>query len=99
MILLMLVILGSFSPLHAQQSESLIQTFALKEAFGVSHPHQIIDFDLANNIDLKSAYMLGPDDVKVPYQVLHNGKIAIQTDLPANAERAWKLPNPFYFIP
>jgi hypothetical protein len=35
--------------------------------------------------------MIGPDGVEVPYQVLQSGTIAIQTDLPANSERTWKL--------
>jgi hypothetical protein len=89
MLLLTSAVLGCLSPLHAQPPETLIQTFSLKEAFGVSHPNQIIDFP--QNVSLKSAYMLGPDGAEVPYQVLHGGKIAIQTDLPANVERTWKL--------
>ena len=45
----------------------LIQTFTVKEAFGVTHPDQIIDFDLNQTINPASAYMIGPDGTEVPY--------------------------------
>ena len=69
----------------------LIKEFTIKEFFGVAHPNQIIDFDFTNTVDWNSAYMVGPDGSEVPYQVLQGGKIAVQTDLPANAEKNWKL--------
>jgi hypothetical protein len=78
-------------PSHAQQHGKLLQTFSLKEAFGVSHPRQILDFDFAQRVDPRAAYLTGPEGLEVPYQLLRNGKIAIQTDLPANAERTWRL--------
>jgi hypothetical protein len=90
-LLVALAVLGSLSPIGAQQQGKLLQTFSIKEVFGVSHPQQIIDFDFAKNIDPDSAYMIGPEAIEVPYQLLSNGKIAIQTDLPANAELTWKF--------
>ncbi|MHB9025188.1 MAG: hypothetical protein ACYC7E_13620 [Armatimonadota bacterium] len=67
-------------------------TFAVTERFGVAHPDQIIDFDLAAPVDAKNAYLLGPDGAEVPYQLLENGKkLAVRTDLPVGAEKTWKL--------
>src|SRR5262249_24437175 len=91
MLVLILAVVGQVSLLHAQQHTELIQTFSLKEVFGVSHPKQLIDFDIAQTIDPHSTYMIGPDGVEVPYQLLQGHKIIVQTDLPANSERAWKL--------
>src|SRR5919106_1493463 len=92
-IFLVLAVIGvaAFPPVHTQQQSKLRQTFSLKEVFGVSHPKQIIGFDLQQNIDVKSTYLIGPEGTEVPYQLLRDGKIAVQTDLPANAERTWRL--------
>ena len=36
--------------------------------------------------------MLDPDGKQVPYQLLENGsKLAVQTDLPANAQKRWEV--------
>ncbi|MHB9134534.1 MAG: hypothetical protein ACYDBB_25965 [Armatimonadota bacterium] len=68
---------------HAQQA-TLVQTFALKEVFGVSHPDQIIDFDLTKPVDPKSAYVIGPNGDETPYQLIDGGKkLAVRTKLPA----------------
>jgi hypothetical protein len=64
--------------------------FSISEAYGVSHPLQIIDFD-SGPVDRSHSYMLGPGGTEVPYQVLSNGKIAVQTDLPANTQKTWRL--------
>lgn len=74
--------------------------FTIKECFGVSHPRQIIDFDLPQRIDLKHSRVLGPDGKEVPFQLLRNGRLAVEADLPAAATRTWKLqagqpPGPF----
>ncbi len=74
-------------PACAQQ-----QTFTIKEYFGVSHPDQIIDFDLAKKVDAQASRVLGPDGVEVPYQLVGEGKrLAIRTDLAAGAEKSWQL--------
>ena len=39
---------------------SLLKTFVLKEAFGVSHPRQIVDFDFDGKVDATRMFMLGP---------------------------------------
>src|SRR5438093_429255 len=91
MLVLMLAVVGHISLLHAQQQTELIQTFSLKDIFGVSHPNQLVDFNVTKTIDPYSTYMLGPDGVEVPYQILPGNKVAIQTDLPAHDERTWKL--------
>jgi hypothetical protein len=44
---------GAFLP--AQQ----IEAFAIKEHYGVSHPDQIIDFELNRKIDAANAHMVG----------------------------------------
>ena len=53
---------------------------------------QIIDFDLDARIDPANTYLLGPDGNEVPYQFLDGGKkLAVRTDLPAGAEKTWRL--------
>jgi hypothetical protein len=68
-----------------------LDAFSIAEVFGVSHPRQIIDFDFRQPVDPKHAYMLGPDGTEVPFQRLSTGNIAVETDLPAHAQRSWKL--------
>ncbi|MGA2134377.1 MAG: hypothetical protein ABSH50_18960 [Bryobacteraceae bacterium] len=68
-----------------------VQTFTIRELFGVSHPHQIIDFDCARRIDPANSVMLGPAGTVVPFQLFHDGKIAVEAALPAYGEAAWKL--------
>ena len=51
---------------------TLIQSFTIKEFFGVAHPNQIFDFDFAGSVDWTKAYMLGPAGNEVPYQVCQN---------------------------
>ena len=68
-----------------------IQTFSIQEQFGVTHPPQIIDFDFAKRIDQDRSYMIGPQGMEVPFQLLHDGKIAVEAALPANSRAEWKL--------
>lgn len=68
-----------------------VATFTISEQFGVSHPLQIIDFDFPGLVDSRRSYMIGPEGAQVPFQPLPGGKIAVQTDLPANTRRSWRL--------
>ena len=68
-----------------------IQTFSIQEEFGVTHPTQIVDFDFTRKIDPARTYMIGPQNAEVPFQLLHDGKIAVETALPANTHAEWKL--------
>jgi hypothetical protein len=68
-----------------------IQTFSIHEEFGVTHPPQIIDFDFGKRIDPDRTYMIGPLGTQVPFQVLHDGKIAVEAALAANTRAEWKL--------
>lgn len=74
-----------------QPPGKLVRTFSIREAFGVGHPDQILDFDGVPVVDGRSAYLIGPDGQEVPYQLLRGGKIAVRTDLPPGSERSWKL--------
>src|SRR5262245_49596144 len=70
-----------------------VHTFTITEKFGVNHPEQIIDFDFpgAASLDPNNTCMVGPYGEKVPFQVLSGAKIAVKTDLPANAALSWQL--------
>ncbi len=68
-----------------------VATFTISEQFGVSHPLQIIDFDFPGPADPRRNYMIGPEGAQVAFQPLAGGKIAVQTDLPANTKRSWHL--------
>src|SRR5687767_10884856 len=61
-----------------------LQTFTVAERFGVAHPEQIIDFDVAAAVDVANVRVLGPGGAEVAFQLLENGKkLAVRTDLPA----------------
>lgn len=68
-----------------------LQTFTLQERFGVTHPDQIVIFGLSGPINPQSTYLVGPNGQAVPYQLLSGNRIAVETDLPANATRSWGL--------
>jgi len=85
-------ILGAVTPLFAAPSDETLKTFTLTERFGVSHPEQIIDFDIDSAVDAGSAYLLGPDGIEVSCQLLPGGRrLAVRTDLPAGAKKRWTL--------
>jgi len=70
----------------------LVQQFVVEDVFGVRHPDQIIDFDLAKPVDPGNAFMLGPDGAETPFQIIEGGtKVAVQTDLPDDARVTWTL--------
>jgi hypothetical protein len=78
--------------LPAAQPDQPIETLVLRETFGVSHPDQVVDFDLAKPAAPGQCHVLGPDEAEVPFQLLDGGKkLAVRTDLPAGDERTWKL--------
>lgn len=52
---------------------------------------QVVDFDYSGGVDVSQAYMVGPEGTETPYQVLSNGKIAVQTGLAAGTQRTWRL--------
>jgi hypothetical protein len=68
-----------------------VETFSLHEILGVAHPTQIIDFDFGKRIDAARSLMIGPGGTEVPFQLLHDGKIAVEAELPAFGEATWKL--------
>lgn len=69
-----------------------LATFSVRELFGVSHPDQVIDFDLNREVDPAGVRMIGPDGKEVLFQLIEGGKkIAVRTDLAAGAEKTWKL--------
>lgn len=81
------VILGEHS-LSARE----IATFVIEEHYGVSHPDQIIDFELNGKIDAANTHMIGAAGKAVAFQLLEDGsKLAVRADLPAGATRTWKL--------
>ena len=69
-----------------------IQSFTLTEAFGVSHPKQIVDFDLGRRVDASACRLVDAASNEVPYQLLEDGrKLAVQADLPAGVTKTWWL--------
>lgn len=68
--------------------------YVLEEAFGVSHPKQIVEFDAGEAIDPALTALVDSSGSEVPYQLLEGGrKLAVQTSLPAGARRTWtRLP-------
>ena len=67
------------------------ETFTIQERFGVNHPLQVIDFDLATPTTF--GRVIGPDGItEVAAQFLEGGKkVAVQTDLPMHATRSWRV--------
>jgi hypothetical protein len=70
----------------------LVQKFVVNEQFGVSHPRQIIDFDLSKPLVRGNITVIGPTDVPVPFQVLSGNRLAVEIDgLAVNESKNWKV--------
>ena len=88
----LLLCAASAAALAGEPDGKVVLTLSLQERFGVAHPDQIIDFDLATPLDPRAIWVCGPDGEEVLYQLLDSGKkIAVRTDLSANARKTWKV--------
>lgn len=68
------------------------ETLELREWFGVSHPEQIVEFDLASPVEAGTMRLLDSDNRETPYQLVDGGKkLVVRTDLPAGSRKTWKL--------
>src|SRR5688572_26039616 len=63
----------------------------LREAFGVAHADQVVDFDLPAPVDAAATSVIGPVGKPVAFQVLRGNRLAVRTDLPAGATRTWHV--------
>ncbi len=74
------------------QSSEALRVLTIEERFGVSHPLQVIDFDLDRPVTKDEVHVLGPNGAPVAFQVLEGGwRMAVLTDLPAGGKRTWRL--------
>ena len=71
--LLIVLLCGAGTPPRTLP-ESGGDTFSIKEVFGVSHPNQVIDFDLTQPIDPTETSLVDDRGVDVSYQVLGGGR-------------------------
>jgi len=66
--------------------------FELAEHFGVSHPEQIVTFELPQHAPTSGVWLVNEASNAVPFQFVEGGrKLALRTDLPAHAVRSWTL--------
>jgi len=80
----------------ASQAADVSERFELHEMFGVSHPDQIITFDLARPVDPQLAVLVAGDGSggrsEVPYQLVAGGKqLALRTALMAGGRKTFFL--------
>lgn len=92
-LLVLMVVSAPIKPCPAADPNSkVLREFELREQFGVSHPLQIIDFDVRAPIDPAAVHVLDADGKPAAFQFVENGgKLVVQTDLPAHQTRRWKL--------
>jgi hypothetical protein len=90
MLLFCLALVGVVTAGSPADEGVLLESFSVREAFGVSHPRQVIDFDLAQPVDPRNAYLLDEEGNEAAYQLLRDGKLALVTELPAHGELTWK---------
>jgi hypothetical protein len=92
----LLVLMALSTPIKtcpaADPNGKILQEFEIREQFGVSHPLQIIDFDVHGPIEPTAVHVTDEDGKPVAFQFIENAStIAVQTDLPAHQTRRWKL--------
>ncbi|HUT37321.1 MAG TPA: hypothetical protein VNE39_27815 [Planctomycetota bacterium] len=95
---LALVAIAAFASMPMARAEETpktdsLPTFTVTEHFGVSHPDQIIDFDLPAGVPASDVHLVETATRRaVPFQFLEEGrKLAVRTDLPAGATKSWAL--------
>ena len=66
-------------------------TLVLREHFGVSHPLQLVEFKLDQDVQPRTGVLKSSDGQATPYQVLSSKKMVLLTDLPAKMSREWNL--------
>src|SRR5262245_49727517 len=78
--------------LGAEPNPPVLESFEVQEHFGISHPKQIIDFDLEAPAVPSAVHLVDDAGRAVPFQLLAGGKkLAVETDLPAHQSRRWRL--------
>ncbi|MCL4203548.1 MAG: hypothetical protein KJ000_13680 [Pirellulaceae bacterium] len=66
--------------------------FVLREMFGVSHPDQIVTFDLSQSVDPQRTVLVAEDGSEVPYQLIDGGRLlAVRTGLAAGERKSFSL--------
>jgi hypothetical protein len=81
---------------YSQAPEKSARIFTVRESFGVSHPDQIVTFDLNEHVDTAKNILIAENDkgegAEVPYQLLDDGKLlAIRVSLAANETKKFRL--------
>lgn len=83
---------GAKGPDGHAMSSRFVRKLIVREQFGVSHPAQIIDFDLSEPRSAENTLVVGPDDLPVPFQILSGNRLAVAVDgLAANTTKTWTV--------
>jgi hypothetical protein len=95
---LALVLCAAFVPKSAEAETAITGapnrrpgTLVLREHFGLSHPWQLVEFGLDQEVHPKAGVLRSSDGQVTLYQVLSSKKMVLLTDLPAKMSREWDL--------
>ncbi len=82
----------SSKEMKKEEPKIVLPSFTITEHFGVSHPDQVITFDLPPGIPTSGVRVVDGSGKPALFQFVEGGKrLAVRTDLPANASRTWKM--------
>jgi len=82
----------SAKPWNPRLKNIRVPEFVVTERFGVSHPRQIIDFDLGSLATPTDAMVYGPNGLPVPFQILSGNRLAVETEgLAAGTSQSWRI--------
>ena len=89
---LALLIVNVALGLAADGHGSPVAEFRMQESFAVTHPSQVVTFDLPRPVKAASYRLLDETGKEQPYQLIAGGKrLAFCADLPAAASRRFRL--------
>jgi hypothetical protein len=79
-ILISLFLVSDVVRITLQSGIRLPLELTITERFGISHPAQIVDFDLPGTLPSDSFRMTGPNGQEVIYQLLSGNRVAVRVE-------------------
>ena len=71
-------------------AERAAPALELAEQFGISHPDQIVFFELDRSVDPSRMSLVDGSGQPAAFQVMSDRRLAVRTDLPAGATKTWR---------
>ncbi len=87
-----LILVAAFPPLQVHGNPPEPETLVLEEKLGISHPEQLVHFSIKSGpTDAAKATLRNEAGETVPFQILSDGRLVLQTGLAVGEKKVWSL--------